>query len=824
LNKLSLADLVEIEQIRTLIEAQCNITGIPVTLLDTEGNIIAAAGTQKRCALFRPDGTVSSSHFCGKDPGIRAGLHDMGGDYPDYECRNGLWHASVSIAIDGESLAAVTIGPFFSDKDNVNVVNFGAEAAKSGSCPGICLEAPANVPVCDCEQVRNNLAFYRNLVKAMAEQGLKSLRPSQVGGMKFKKEASFFRTLIEHTHDPIYVIDPGDGGRLFYVNQAACKHFGMDRETLLKMRIPDWDPAFDVKSLDEMIEEMRKGKSLRFETIHRVASGELVPVEVTSSCLEYDGKLLTHGYFHNISERKRAEEKLRESEERYRGLVELFPEAIYIHTGGRLVFVNTQGAKLLGAERPEDLYGREALDFVHPNYRDFVRNRIINAYRSGDPNPPVEQVFVRLDGSPVPVEVASTAYTYRGEKALQVIARDITERRKIQDELLRAQKLESLGVLAGGIAHDFNNILTGILGNLSLVRMQIDSSHGIAARLEQCEKAAMQASELTRQLLTFSQGGEPVKKLLDPASLIRDAASFTLTGSNTGSIIQVANDLWCVEADVGQINQVLHNLLLNAVQAMPAGGEITVTAANESLVQGNPHQLTPGNYVRIVVKDRGCGISMENIVRVFDPYFTTKPKGSGLGLASVYSIVKRHGGAVDVTSTPGVGSIFAILLPASPGRCPDGADITEATAPAGSGRILVMDDEELIRDVATEILRFMGYEVESCADGRDAVERFREAKDRNSPFSAVILDITIPVGMGGREAAERMLEIDPSAVLIVSSGYSNDPVIANFREYGFSGTIPKPFNAEILAAELARLVPGDIHDKSASHLSSMLQT
>jgi two-component system cell cycle sensor histidine kinase/response regulator CckA len=804
----SLADLVEIERIQSLLEAHCKITGIPSALLDNEDNIIAVAGRQNICTIFHPAGDSLCSLCREEDPCIKADRHDMDGEYLNYKCTIGLHHASVPVNVDGERLATVSIGCYFRDEDDSDVEDFRAKAGEAGSDPDVFLDALHKVPAFSREQIRNILAYYRNLVTVLAEQGLKNHTPCQVGGMKFKKEASFFRTLIEHTHDPIYVVDPSDGGRMFYVNQAACAHYGMDREKLLTMRIPDWDPAFDVKCLDGMIEEMRQGKSVHFETIHRVASGELVPVEVTSSCLEYDGKLLTHGYFYDISERKRAEEKLRESEERYRGLVELFPEAIYIHTGGKLVFVNTQGAKLLGAEHPEDLFGREALDFVHPNYRDFVRNRINNAFRSGDPNPPVEEVFVRLDGSPVHVEVASTAYTYRGEKALQVIARDITERRKIQDELLKAQKLESLGVLAGGIAHDFNNILTGILGNLSFVRMQIDPTHGIAARLDQCEKAAMQASELTRQLLTFSRGGEPVKKLLAPASLVRDAASFALRGSNIGSVIRLANDLWCVEADAGQINQVLHNLLLNAVQAMPAGGEVTVTAANESLFQGNPHQLPAGDYIKIVVEDRGCGISMENLVRVFDPYFTTKPEGSGLGLASVYSIVKRHGGAVEVSSTPGAGSSFAVFLPASPGKHPDGADAKESAVPAGSGRVLIMDDEELIRDVATEILQFAGYDVESCADGREAVECFREAKELNAPFSAVILDITVPVGMGGKKAANLMLEIDPDAVLIVSSGYSNDPVIANFQEYGFSGMIPKPFNAERLAGELARLVPG----------------
>jgi CheY-like chemotaxis protein len=280
-----------------------------------------------------------------------------------------------------------------------------------------------------------------------------------------------------------------------------------------------------------------------------------------------------------------------------------------------------------------------------------------------------------------------------------------------------------------------------------------------------------------------------------------------LRGANISSIIDIQDNLWSLEVDESQLNQVLNNLLLNASQAMAAGGEVTVRAANETLLHGNPHHLPPGDYITIAVEDRGCGIPQEDLVRIFDPYFTSKAKGSGLGLASVYSIVKRHGGAVEVSSTMGVGTCFTIHLPAIHDRQPEDAGAKESVELSGSGRVLVMDDEDFIRDVATGILHFMGYAVDSCADGREAVERFRAAWENNVPFSAVILDLTIPGGMGGQEAAARILEIDPDAVLIVSSGYSSDPVIANFRQYGFSGVVSKPFDAEGLARELNRLIP-----------------
>jgi CheY-like chemotaxis protein len=249
-------------------------------------------------------------------------------------------------------------------------------------------------------------------------------------------------------------------------------------------------------------------------------------------------------------------------------------------------------------------------------------------------------------------------------------------------------------------------------------------------------------------------------------------------------------------------------LLINAAQAMPEGGVVIVGADNVTLGEENIHRLPPGNYLRISVEDHGCGIPPENLRRIFDPYFTTKSQGSGLGLASVYSIVKRHGGTVGITSTVGVGSCFEILMPATPGNRPEAATTREIDEKQVGGRVLIMDDEIYIREIAEEILRYIGYEVESCADGKEAVEFYRNAKEINCPYSCVILDLTVPGGMGGKEAATRILEIDPKAALIVSSGYSNDPIIANYLNYGFSGAIRKPFDTETLSSELKKLTNG----------------
>ena len=392
------------------------------------------------------------------------------------------------------------------------------------------------------------------------------------------------------------------------------------------------------------------------------------------------------------------------------------------------------------------------------------------------------------------------------QKEIAQLKTDI-EKKKMQKEMLKTQKLESLGVLAGGIAHDFNNILTGIIGNLSLANARIGPVHVISKNLVECEKAAVRGSKLTQQLLTFARGGEPVKKLIDPTNLIRETVSFVLRGSNVRSVIELTDDLWSIEVDGGQLSQALHNLLINAIQAMPDGGEVRVRVMNETLEPDNMHQLRSGHYLAIEIEDRGCGVPPENLVNIFDPYFTTKKEGTGLGLASVYSIAKRHGGSVEVTSTIGAGSSFTIHLPALPGERPEGKVIKKTPELAGSGRILVMDDDDFIRDIASEILEFSGYQVESCVDGREAVELFRSARQNDVPFDAVILDLTVPGGMGGKETAVQLLDIDPDALLIVSSGYSNDPVVANYAQYGFSGSLPKPFDASAMARELERLMP-----------------
>jgi signal transduction histidine kinase/CheY-like chemotaxis protein/ABC-type uncharacterized transport system substrate-binding protein len=384
--------------------------------------------------------------------------------------------------------------------------------------------------------------------------------------------------------------------------------------------------------------------------------------------------------------------------------------------------------------------------------------------------------------------------------------RDITEQKQMEEEILKAQKLESLGVLAGGIAHDFNNLLTGIMGNISLAKLKINPAEKAFLRLVEAEKACNLTRDLTRQLLTFAKGGAPIKKLDSMTRIIMDSAGFVLRGSNVLCEYSLPEDLWDVEVDAGQMSQVINNLIINADQAMPDGGLIDVSAENVIIGPDTALPLKEGRYTHILIRDQGAGIAKENLAKIFDPYFTTKKKGSGLGLTSVYSIVMRHGGHVSVESLPCSGTTFHIYLPASGEVLVEEPALPQQREPGEvRGRILVVDDEKVVRETAREILGHLGYQVDVCEEGTAALSLYREAKESGIPYAVVLMDLTIPGGMGGKVMVKKLLEIDPDAKGIVTSGYSNDPILAHYRAYGFCGMITKPFKVEEIVETIRTL-------------------
>jgi len=390
-----------------------------------------------------------------------------------------------------------------------------------------------------------------------------------------------------------------------------------------------------------------------------------------------------------------------------------------------------------------------------------------------------------------------------------IVFRDITEKRKMEEELLTAQKLESVGTLAGGVAHDFNNLLAVILGNISFAKMLTDPSSKIYERLTDAEDATIKGKELTYRLLAFSRGGESSKKVTSLKGIVKDSARLTLSGSNIKCTFTFPDGLRQVEIDEEQIRQVIHNIVMNAKDTMTQGGKIKIRADNITLGPENTVPLPEGDYVMISVEDHGGGIPEEDLSRIFDPYFTTKEisnvKGMGLGLAICYSIIKNHGGFMTAESQPGIGTTIHIYLPAYKEE-----ERTTGAKPvnAGSCRVLYMDDENALRDIAGEMLGHMGYDVAFARDGAEAIEMYSEATTSKKPFDVVIMDLTIPGGMGGAEAVQKLREMDPGVKAIVSSGYSNDPIIKDFKKYNFSGVIAKPFDID----ELVRVIESVLAD------------
>ena len=505
-----------------------------------------------------------------------------------------------------------------------------------------------------------------------------------------------------------------------------------------------------------------------------------------------------------ITEHKKTEEQLRESEEQYRSLVQTASDAIVsVDSNMNIVFWNGAAGTMFGYSEDEIL-GRSLINLIPERYRGSYREGMKEMALSGEASSvgrSIEFPGLRSDGSEFPAEISIAAWKTRAGMFFTSITRDMTERKLMEEELLKVQKLESIGILAGGIAHDLNNLLTGVMGNIALARLYENIAEK-DDRLAEAEKASMRIQKLTQQLLTFSKGGVPILKIAIIGHLLEESASFALHGSNVRCEFSIPDSLWPVEIDEGQINQVINNLVINSQQAMPGGGTVRISAENITMGAESNLPLEQGSYIKVSVEDQGIGISEEHIQKIFDPFFTTKQEGNGLGLATSYSIIEKHKGYITVESRIGVGTTFHIYLPALAEEVLIKEEKGQEKPIIGEGKILVMDDEKHVRDISAEMLSSLGYEVITSIDGAEAIEIYRQAMGPGKPFDAVILDLTIPGGIGGKKTIQKLREIDPEVKGIVSSGYHNDPVMAHFREHGFRSFITKPYRLRELSEVL----------------------
>ena len=624
------------------------------------------------------------------------------------------------------------------------------------------------------------------------------------------------RSVIDNILDGMITVD--DSGVIRSMNPAAERMFGCrDNEMIghnFTRLVPQrYESEHDSKPVVCNWTELMPRTGGSILALGRTRKHIAFPVEMSLSEMIIDQQRLYVAMVRDVTERKRFEQQIAAEKESLGVTLRAIGDGVITtDVNGKVIMLNSEAEKLTGWSSKEAI--GQPLKSVFDVTVDLAAQAKVqkSGYRSEAQsillNLPDNVTLTSRDGNERVIEqVASPIRDNKNEVAgVVLVFRDITARQRAEAERRKAETLEQLGLLAGGIAHDFNNLLTAIIGNISLASLLLSPDDEMAERLDDAKNASLRARDLAQQLLTFARGGAPIKKTASIGKLIQDTVSFSLRGSHNRSEFEFGADLSSAEIDAGQISQVIANLVVNADQAMPNGGTLHVSCENFSYSATTTPavpDLAAGDYVRIRIRDEGVGIPAKYMKRIFDPYFTTKPKGSGLGLATAYSIIKNHNGLMTVESEVHVGTTFTIYLPAALDQeMPVEAPRTFTPAMPGTGRVLVVDDEDAIRDLVEFTLTRLGYKVWQAATSLEGVNIYREKFEAGERFDAVILDLTLPGGIGGKEALKKLIEIDPTVNAIVSSGYATDATMSRYQDFGFRGVIAKPYEA----AELGKIV------------------
>jgi PAS domain S-box-containing protein len=627
--------------------------------------------------------------------------------------------------------------------------------------------------------------------------------------VKLEQLANLLDSVINTTPDLIFVKD--HELRTILCNHMYAGAVGKKPEELYGHTDIEngWDPELvlgnptkGIRGFENDDRDALAGKMIRNSYDPANINGEIRIFDTRKMPLKDDsGKIIgVLGIARDITEIKRAEEVLRESEGRCHSLFNHSIDGILVAEikNRRFVAANPAICKMLGYTQEE--LTRLGVQDIHlpAQVGDIIKKFDLQAIGKVSLDECI--TVMRKDGTVFLADIYTYKLNLDGKDCLLGVFRDITESRDLEDARFKLQKLESLGTLAGGIAHDFNNLLGGVYGYIEIAARHAKDKR-VSAYLEKAEQSIYRAKSLTNQLVTFATGGAPMRTSVSLSPMIEDVTNFSLIGSNVTGSFDTPPDLWHCNIDKEQVSQVLSNITINARQAMPNGGTVLVSAANIYLKDNEIGNLTEGEYVKISIRDNGVGIPKEMQKKIFDPFFTTKQTGTGLGLAITYSVIKKHDGWIDVESNPGHGSVFNIYLPASK-EIPTNASSHTDSEQKSSGTVLILDDQEDLCDSLRELLGCFGYSAVCVKDGRDAVNFFIEETKAQRPLAAIILDLTIPNGMGGKETVAEIRKLDSNVSVFVSSGYYADPVIANPKAYGFTASLKKPFAIK----ELIRLI------------------
>ncbi len=687
---------------------------------------------------------------------------------------------------------------------------------------GLCMEA--------VEQGRRELSYetrlrHKNGHYVPIEMRARSIKDQQgkiIGGVlaarditsrrqaeeALRKSEEKYRNILERIEDGYYEID--HTGTLTFFNDSLCRMLGYSQDEALGLNYRQFMHKENSREVFETFNRVYKtgkaAKALPWKLITKEGT-ELFIENSISLKLDKEGRPTGfQGIARDITERKMMEDKLKENEEKFRILMESSPTAFLLYQNNTWIYANPAAMEITGYTGQE-LRDMSFAHFAHPDDKDILQDRAQKRQKGEiKTNLRYEVRIIRKDGTIKWIDLSSATIFLKGSPAGIVSVVDITEGKRMAAELLKARKLESVATLAGGLAHDFNNLLAGIHGYIEMAKMDISADSRAHEYLLAAEKSAKQAAGLTRRLITFARGEEPLRKQCDMGEFIKDAVQKALMEIPVEKKVIITENLWPAEVDEAQMRQVITNIIANAVEAIPDGGLLTVRAQNIKVSGPNQLPVSEGSYVRLAVSDTGEGIAAEDLPLIFDPYFSKKQrgtqKGMGLGLSVCHSIVSKHGGYITVESAPGQGSSFYIYLPAIIREKSVESMPRQEGIPGVQKRILVMDDEEVIREMMQELLKTMGCQVTTAQDGLSAIDLYVKARAADQSYDMVILDLTVKGGMGGVQAMKRLREVDPEVKAIIFSGYTDDPAIENYSQYGFRGALTKPFNREGLKAIL----------------------
>jgi len=656
------------------------------------------------------------------------------------------------------------------------------------------------------------------------EKRIQELEQSESDRNRVEKLLRLHAEITSNMTEGVYLIDL-ENAKIRFTNPKFEHMFGYGPGEMLGKNVSIVNAPTDKapeETAREIMEELYNTGEWHGEVNNIKKDGTTFWCRANISVFDHHqyGKVLVSVHS-DITNRRRAEEALKYSNLRLEAILNNLDSSIYITDmdSHEILFMNNHMKELFG----KDLISKICWKSFHKNqegpYEFCTNDKLIDADKNLT-EPYVWEIYnqklkkwYQLRDQAIP--------WIDGRLVRMEMALDITDRKNMETQLQQAQKMESIGILAGGIAHDFNNLLFAVMGNISLAQDDLKPESEASESLRAAEDACVKAKELTARLITFSKGGDPIKKINSIDELLKETVASALQGSNIKPEISIANDIRQANIDEDQIKQVVRNIVVNAKEAMDGNGPLKVSCENIEISEKNSLTLNPGKYIKIFFEDQGYGISKENMGKIFDPYFSTKDmgadKGQGLGLTISYSIIEKHGGLITVESELRKGSTVSVYLPAASAKEPGlqkskGKPVAQKPVKqsgTGTGKILLMDDEKEIRAFLGQVINRLGYDVETCTEGKEAVEIYKKAMESKKTFDVAILDLTNKVGMGGQETMRRLLEIDDTARGIVITGYFDNPVVANFRAYGFSGFITKPATRDQLSKVINEVISKD---------------